>query len=47
MSEVRRARESGGSVSDKERRLRAADVAMRLSALLGEGEDGDSSSEND
>lgn len=43
MGEVRKARELGGSVPDAERRSRAADVAMRLAALLGElgGDSGD------
>eukprot|EP00903_Cladosiphon_okamuranus_P017799 g16382.t1 len=45
MSEVRKARELGSSVSDAERRARAADVAMRLAALLGEL--GDDSGDDD
>ncbi|CAN0533284.1 unnamed protein product, partial [Ectocarpus sp. 8 AP-2014] len=40
MGEVRKARELGGSVSDEERRSRAANVAMRLAALLGDFGDG-------
>lgn len=36
MSEVRKAREEGGSLPDEQRRARAADVAMRLAALLGD-----------
>lgn len=44
MGEVRKAREMGSNVSDAERRARAADVAMRLAALL--GEDGDSSEDD-
>lgn len=45
MGEVRKARELGGSVSDEERRSRAANVAMRLAALLGNF--GDDSGEDD
>ncbi|CBJ28531.1 IRC6, uncharacterised protein interacting with AP adaptor complexes [Ectocarpus siliculosus] len=45
MGEVRKARELGGSVSDEERRSRAANVAMRLAALLGDF--GDDSGEDD
>ena len=45
MGEVRKARELGSSVADAERRARAADVAMRLAALLGEL--GDDSGDDD
>lgn len=45
MCEVRKARELGGNVPDDERRSRAADVALRLAALLG-GDDGDSSGDD-
>lgn len=48
MSEVRKARELGSSVPDAERRSRAADVAMRLAALLGElGDDSGDDDDND
>lgn len=36
MGEVLKARELGNTVSDEERRARAANVAMRLAAMLGE-----------
>lgn len=41
MSEVRNARKGSGNVSDEERRARAANVAMRLAALIGEGDNSD------
>lgn len=44
MREVKKARELGTSLPDEERRSRAADVAMRLAALL--GDDGDSSGDS-
>lgn len=36
MGEVKKARDLGSSVPDAERRSRAANVAMRLAALLGD-----------
>lgn len=47
MREVKKARELGTSLPDEERRSRAADVAMRLAELLGDGGDssGDSGSD--
>lgn len=48
MGEARKARELGSSVSDAERRSRAADVAMRLAALLGDfGDDSGDDDEDD
>ncbi|CAN0353315.1 unnamed protein product [Laminaria digitata] len=47
MCEVHKARELGAGVTDDERRSRAADVAMRLAALLGGDDDGDSSGGDD
>lgn len=49
MREVRKARELGGNVPDAERRARAADVAMRLAALIGDlGDDsGDDDDDDD
>ena len=41
MSEVRKAKAAGDAVSDRERRARAANVAMRLAALLGEDSEDD------
>lgn len=45
MGEVRKARELGSSVPDAERRSRAADVAMRLAALLGDDSGDDNEDE--
>lgn len=42
MAAVRKAREAGSSLPDEQRRARAADVAMRLAALLGEDDDDES-----
>lgn len=42
MSEMRKAREEGNSLPDDQRRARAAEVAMRLAALLGDEDDEES-----
>lgn len=44
MSEVRKAREFGTKLPDEQRRARAADIAMKLAALLGEDDDEDDDS---